>query len=565
MTFAQPELDEKRDWAWIIGADGVSPINVDGALIQFSDSSMIASHQSIPFDLYITSASICDTNGAILTYTNGHRVSNHLHEIMPGSQVMYSGETSSLSVHQGVLILPVPNSRKLVLLHPFLATAPNVIFKNYHQNYSVIDLDANGGLGAMTLTNQIIIHQTLEAGMLTACRHANGRDWWILVPEWIVPNYFRLLLDPAGLHLDGEQIVGSVIGHTVTASQAVFSPDGQKYVRSKGNFFYRPDTLEIYDFDRCTGLLSNPVMITHAEDSLYFGSFNAISPNSRYLYHTTGKYMYQYDLQAPDIKASRVRVATAQSYGFDAMQLAPDGRIYDCSPPWAFNMIKNPDLPGIACGVCENCVSIPAKNWRSIPNYPNYRLGPVDGSACDTLGLDNLPQARFRYDNPFGHYAEFRNVSFGEPDAYVWDFGDPASGSDNSSTERNPVHTFSAAGTYTVCLTASNALGEQTRCQSVRVGVISAADVMPAHKIEYFVTPNPILAYCRVWCPASSAKTRRIILYDANGRLVLEQTLSTEAIQYEASLSGYPSGLYLLCVVEDGVMAYRQKLIKAGE
>lgn len=36
--------------------------------------------------------------------------------------------------------------------------------------------------------------------------------------------------------------------------------------------------------------------------------------------------------------------------------------------------------------------------------------------------------------------------------AWAWDFGDPASGASNSSTERNPAHTYAAEGTYTVTL-----------------------------------------------------------------------------------------------------------------
>ena len=41
---------------------------------------------------------------------------------------------------------------------------------------------------------------------------------------------------------------------------------------------------------------------------------------------------------------------------------------------------------------------------------------------------------------------------------WSWSFGDPAS-SDNSSTVQNPSHTFSAAGSYTVTLTARDAEG----------------------------------------------------------------------------------------------------------
>jgi PKD repeat protein len=65
--------------------------------------------------------------------------------------------------------------------------------------------------------------------------------------------------------------------------------------------------------------------------------------------------------------------------------------------------------------------------------------------------------------NPGGGTAPlpvaFTDQSTNGPTAWSWSFGDPSSGSANTSTLRNPSHTFAAAGTYTVTLTASNANG----------------------------------------------------------------------------------------------------------
>jgi PKD repeat protein len=51
-----------------------------------------------------------------------------------------------------------------------------------------------------------------------------------------------------------------------------------------------------------------------------------------------------------------------------------------------------------------------------------------------------------------------------------WNFGDPASGINNTSTLQNPIFTFSAAGTYNVCLTISGSNCIDLFCFAVTVG-----------------------------------------------------------------------------------------------
>lgn len=337
---------------------------------------------------------MCNSEGNLLFYTNGLEIADKKHQIMSNSQGFYSGpwlEGLGLPICQGSLILPFPQKDSIcVLIHPLLKFAEPLGPVSIKMQYSLIDMSKDGGIGEAVLLNQPIVNDTLENGQLTACRHANGRDWWILVPELVTNRYYQLLLDPTGLRLMGEQRIGGVLGTYLTLSQAVFSPDGGKYIRSKSSQYYVPDTMAIYDFDRCTGLLSNAITITDATDSVLAGSFLAISPNSRYLYKSLGLYLWQYDLDAPDIAASRVLVHTATQAGFFAMQLAPDGKIYSSTAGESphLHRIDYPDLPGVACGVCEVCVTLPSYNWYSMPNFPNFRLGPVDGSVCDSLGIN---------------------------------------------------------------------------------------------------------------------------------------------------------------------------------
>jgi gliding motility-associated-like protein len=62
--------------------------------------------------------------------------------------------------------------------------------------------------------------------------------------------------------------------------------------------------------------------------------------------------------------------------------------------------------------------------------------------------------------------------------AYQWNFGDPASGVNNTSTDRNPVHVFSGTGNYNITLTVRDTLCNQTatitKNSYIRIGNIQA-------------------------------------------------------------------------------------------
>ncbi|HSI91517.1 MAG TPA: GEVED domain-containing protein [Adhaeribacter sp.] len=53
----------------------------------------------------------------------------------------------------------------------------------------------------------------------------------------------------------------------------------------------------------------------------------------------------------------------------------------------------------------------------------------------------------------------FFDTSGFTPTSWSWDFGDPASGANNTSNLQNPTHTFSGPGVYTIKLTVCNAYG----------------------------------------------------------------------------------------------------------
>ena len=118
------------------------------------------------------------------------------------------------------------------------------------------------------------------------------------------------------------------------------------------------------------------------------------------MYLSSMDFIYQFDVQAANIPASQVTVATWDHYYsqglatvFYLAALAPDDKIYiNCgNSTTEMHVINYPDSAGVACEVCQHCVYLPAFNAFTIPNFPNYFLGAEGGTLCDSLPTDVKP------------------------------------------------------------------------------------------------------------------------------------------------------------------------------
>ncbi|MBL7797935.1 MAG: PKD domain-containing protein [Saprospiraceae bacterium] len=275
---------------------------------------------------------------------------------------------------------------------------------------------------------------------------------------------------------------------------------------------------------------------------------------------------HQYDLWAANIPASRQVVAVYDGFKdpfsttFYMLQLAPDGKIYGSATNGTqyLHVIHNPDVAGTDCQYQQHGIRLLKYNDFSLPNFPNYRLGPLDGSPCDTLGIDNEPQAWYRYeqDTLDALDVEFRDLSYYEPATWAWDFGD---GSPMNST-RHPQHQYAQPGAYQACLTVSNQYGSDTHCKTLYLGV--TAQDNPVLLAQVQVWPNPFRERfaVAVSSPLLGGSRGALRLYDAAGRLVLEQRLVFGVNEIEAA--ALPAGLYFWEVLAGGERVKIGKTIK---
>jgi hypothetical protein len=210
----------------------------------------------------------------------------------------------------------------------------------------------------------------------------------------------------------GLQITGDY-HPTACASQGVFSPDGAKYARyDQGDWTDEYGFLNVFNFDRCTGLLSNRQVVTIPHWVNWWGAAGvAFSPNSKVVYVNDTRCLYQYDLTAPDIASTQYLVGTYDGYEspfgstFYQGQLAPDGKIYwSCTNGEdVLHVINQPDSLGAACNFGQHSVQLLSYNAFGLPNHPNYYLGALAGSGCDTLTAIGQPTEIaniYAYPNP---------------------------------------------------------------------------------------------------------------------------------------------------------------------
>ena len=369
-----------------------------------------------------TQGNISDVNGNFLMSSNGVWIANANNDTMlNGSGLNPNSFTSGATTYglplpNGNVFLPWPDdTTKFILFHQtgnYVNNIPTISSEVY---YSVIDMTHDGGLGEVVQKNVVAYNDSIGWG-LGACKHANGRDWWVVALSKNADSVLTFLLTASGVQFIGKQNL-FVPAYPEWVGQPVFSPDGNKFSYSHGytlnGGIYWYHDVRLFDFDRCTGIFSNPLVVDLSDGVFGFGV--AFSPNSKYLYACSFLTIFQLNTDTSNIPASLQVVALNDSFyspfppfltDFWLMYLAANGKIYLTSGNGVLDLhfINNPDSGGIACDVHQHDIHLPCFNFRTVPNHPNYYLGCDTAGGCPCLtGIDNLTQHDFRfriYPNP---------------------------------------------------------------------------------------------------------------------------------------------------------------------
>jgi hypothetical protein len=550
---------QKYDYNWFAGDNTILNYPTTNFILSFNNYPVTINPVTTNYFLNLTHHSMSSSNGNFLYYSNGCSIWQYdvppiliSDELNNNDYVCGNAQQEAMNLQHALFSLPISNNRFMVFGYTIIPQTNCYIQKFYYHT-----INFSSGVGQIESQDVVIAEGCFNGSAPN--RHANGRDWWILLSDQNEHRYYRWLLTPEGLSQPDTQNISQVALPGKIRGWYEFSPNGQKLAAR-----YQDTGTALYDFDRCTGILSNCKLLH--KTSIYSG-YIAFSPNNRYLYTDDNslKTLIQYDLMAPDIENSEQIVSSYDGFidsltlypvTFEAMTRGPDGKIYSFgSVSHYMHIIDFPDRLGVDCHVRQRAITFPSSTFGANAYYPNYRLGPIDGSSCDSLGIDNTPMAMYHYDIedtlvPLS--ITFTDASYYEPTNWYWTFGDGS-----SSTEVSPVHTYLGPGMYTACLVVSNQYGIDTLCRDILVDDISGVSNLPALP-QVRVSPNPFNDVLQVQLPAMvSGVQPQFRLLDLFGREVFRTTLRD--FDNVLSVKELPAGMYVWQV------AWKGKVTQAGK
>ncbi|MBS1765482.1 MAG: T9SS type A sorting domain-containing protein [Bacteroidetes bacterium] len=367
----------------------------EGYVWYFGDSAGVDFNSGVPSALLNGSlntiegcATISDANGSLLFYSDGFYVWNRLHDQMPNGNWLAGGVSST----QSALIAPFPNNNTLCYIFTVQASGDSGNF-----SYSVVDMALDNGNGDVTVKNSLIVSGVSEK--LTAVRHSNNIDFWVMVHAESSDSIFAYLVNSSGISLSPVISKIGTVFNTADASQGYmkFSPDGSKLAYAAFGANY----VELFDFNSTTGSVTSlkHLNLPSAAYGVYGIEFSA---TGNYLYSSFVQpgNIYQWDITSgsePIINSSIQLIGTSTAINAGALQLAPDGKIYVAQLYEShLGVISNPELPGAQCNYIDNAVSLGGRTCLTgLPNYIQSYFLPTG------INEDNSHLSFSVFPNPF--------------------------------------------------------------------------------------------------------------------------------------------------------------------
>lgn len=259
----------------------------------------------------------------------------------------------------------------------------------------------------------LLSSDTTLIGKIAACRHANGRDWWVIKIGKYHDIIYLGLLNFNGIEM---QKINTTVPHVeyygVGSASTFFNLEGTKFYifnwtgkMNPSNNIEDRNLIYVYDFNRCTGEMSNPVKHDITIFSILSDKFySCLSPDGTKMYisksydlDSLGNIIGEGGIFQYDFITRTFQKINGHNNNYPI--LSPNGKwilVHNMTTPPegellgqpTFDIIYNPNELGQNCNYQENQVILSSFGVGFPPNLANFRLGPIDGTICDSLGLD---------------------------------------------------------------------------------------------------------------------------------------------------------------------------------
>jgi hypothetical protein len=347
ISFSQKETDN-----WYFG---------NGAAMNFSSGSPTV----IPAGAMMPSEGcsvMSDATGNLLFYTDGTKVWNKNHVVMPNGNGLQGGASST----QPAIIVPLPGSTSRY----FLFTTDDIGGPNGFR-YSMVDMTLNGGLGDVAIVKDSML-LGLVTEKVTAVKDPVQNRYWVLTHAWNSSSFYAYALTSTGLQAPVITSVGSVHSGSIqnTYGQMKFNTCGTKIALTIG---YQ-NKWELFDFNTNTGVVSNALTFPLL-DKVYGCEFSQDGSRVYVSTYDPTETLVQFDISSgvlSTIGASKTPLSTSTMYG---LQLGNDGKIYCCkSFDQYLGVVDQPNVAGVGCtyidlGFDLDPTSIGTTSYLSLPGF----------------------------------------------------------------------------------------------------------------------------------------------------------------------------------------------------
>lgn len=355
---------------WYFGENAGIRFNANGSVTPLTDGRL---------NTLEGCASISDSNGQLLAYTDGITVYNGSHDIVQNGNNLFGDPSST----QSAIMVPKPEDPNIY----YIFTVDTSVSENdpdFGLNYSILDISLNGGQGAITQKNINLLSNSSEkiTGVIKDCFE---KSIWVITlgsengNADFYDTYYCYEVNSTG-------VVTTPVKNTFPN---LFISDGRGYLKlssdgTKMASANASDGLYLYDFDAETGILSNQLFLNNPTVNqlaygvefssdhrfLYLNSHNAAQQND-----VNNASLIQYDLSEANISNSAVVIDQREAYR-GALQMGENGKIYRANPISYLegisflSVINNPSEKGAAVNYQHNAISLNGRlSMQGLPPF----------------------------------------------------------------------------------------------------------------------------------------------------------------------------------------------------